>query len=178
MKELTDTKKQKTKTKTAKLERLIDWYYEYQAEIIIFILLVCVFGGIIFMIGMAVHESEQHEAWYNSLSSEEKAAYDAEQQAKYNANVYEYEVLNVYRYMYTETNTYGGTVATYPVYVFSYLSSGTLKEVNHFRHVENGTTKVVIGSTNKYVVDTNPIDDTQTLYLTEETIRNIQTIGN
>ena len=158
------------------MQKIKNWVSEYWWILVLTTVFALLISTV--CVGAYVQEKDarEQEAWYNALSPAEKAEYDAKIQAEYDANVYEYEVLNVYRYMYQETNRVGGVIKEYPVYVFSHLDNGVLKEENHFRHYENGSYQVKLGDQNRYVINKNN-PNTWILYLTEETLRNLATVS-
>ena len=129
-------------------------------------------------LGFAINKSIQHQKWLDSLSPEELAAYEAEQEAERQSHIYEYEILSVSQYVKNVTNGFGGVVRTEVCYTFCYLDEGTLNQVDDFSHFENGLTKLVIGDSDKYIVDTNGADTYRYLQLTEETLKNIKTLSN
>ena len=152
------------------------WLQEWWGAVLAgFVCLVCC-GLLVWVAVDADAKEAAHKEWYNSLSASEKAAYDAEQAAKYNEKVYEYEVLEVYRRIKQETNRFGGVIDEYPVYVFTYTDGDTLQEEDTYRHFDNGYTQVKIGDTNKFVVDKNGNSKKCTLYLTKETMQSLQLI--
>jgi hypothetical protein len=129
------------------------------------------------LFGLLIYEATEYERWYESLSPEEKLAVDQEREAEYQANIYTYEVVGVSKYVRVETNSRGGIMDTDICYTFQYIdANGELKHVDDFEHLEYGLTKVVIGDTDAYIVNTNG-EDIRTLQLTKETLKNIQTLN-
>lgn len=87
-----------------------------------------------------------------------------------------YEVVSVSQYIVTETNQFGGVVDKSLKYCFTYIGNdGQFHQVDDFEHTEYGLWKVRVGDTNKYVIC--DADGRKTLYLTKETLADIQ-IGN
>lgn len=124
------------------------------------------------MIGIAVTEHKQYNEWYNGLSAEERAEVDAQKQAKYDANVFKYEVLNISKYVKTKTNGFGGIISTEIRYQFSYIDdNGQLKHVDSFP-----SSLVKIGDNNEFVYNKNN-GGGQSLVLTKETLNNIQSLN-
>ena len=130
------------------------------------------------LIGFAINESVKHQKWLDSLSPEELAAYEAEQEAERQNNIHRYEIISVSQYVKNVTNGFGGVVRTEVCYTFCYLDNGVLKQVDDFSHLEYGLTKLVIGDKDMYIIDTNGADDYKYLQLTEETLKNIKTLAN
>ena len=130
------------------------------------------------LIGFAINESVKHQKWLDSLSPEELAAYEAEQEAERQNNIHRYEIISVSQYVKNVTNGFGGVVRTEVCYTFCYLDNGVLKQVDDFSHLEYGLTKLVIGNKDMYIIDTNGADDYKYLQLTEETLKNIKTLAN
>ncbi|MBQ8806393.1 MAG: hypothetical protein IJZ68_08070 [Bacteroidaceae bacterium] len=154
-----------------------EWMKEWWGAVLAgFICFVCcaILVGIAFD---AEAKEKEHQEWYNNLSASEKAEYDAEQQAKYNEKVYEYDVLEVYRRIKQETNRFGGVIREYPVYVFTYMDGSTIREEDAYRHFDDGYTQVKIGDANKFVVDENGSSRKCILYLTKETMQNLQMVN-
>ena len=88
-----------------------------------------------------------------------------------------YEVVGVAKYARVKTNAMGGVLNTDICYAFEYIDgNGNLKSVDDFEHLEYGLTKVVVGDTDAYIINTNG-EDTRTLQLTKETLKNIQTLN-
>lgn len=84
---------------------------------------------------------------------------------------HEYEVLSVFQYMYPETNGYGGIYGVKMLYCFTYLDeNGNL--CGDSCRIQNG--EVCIGDENKYVIEKGSTDTYKWLYLTEDTLKNIQ----
>jgi hypothetical protein len=130
------------------------------------------------LFGFMIYESTEYERWYNSLSAEEKAEVDRQRDAEYQSNIHTYEVIGVSKYVRVETNSRGGVMDTDICYTFEYIDgNGDLKHVEGFEHLEYGLTKVVLGETDAYIVNTNG-EDTRTLQLTKETLKNIQTLNS
>lgn len=101
------------------------------------------------------------------IPEEDKLAY-AEQ------HHHEYEVVSVYQYIKTETNVLGGIMRQEPRYCFNYIGDdGNLHQFDDYEHTEYGLWKICIGDENKYVVD-DGIDTYRWLYLTEDTLKNMQ----
>lgn len=124
-------------------------------------------------IAWGVYATNQYDKWYDSLSDEERAAYELQRQQEYESRIERYEVLSVHKYVRVETNNFGGIIDTDICYSFTYLCGGSLKEENGFEHLEHGLTKVTIGDSNMYIVNKNG-ETTRTLQLTKETIANLQ----
>ncbi len=144
---------------------------KYTAEILVLAVpLLC----LIILVAAGVTKSVEHKEWYNSLSEEEKIAFDAEQEQKREANIHRYEVIGVAQYVRTETNQFGGVTDTDICYTFQYLHGDKLKSVDGFEHLEYGLTKVIIGDEDMYIIDTNGIDEYRYLQLTKETLQNIK----
>ena len=108
------------------------------------------------------------------MTAEEKAEYDAEQEAIRQSNIHRYEVVGVSQYVRNQTNNFGGIIDTDICYAFQYLDGNNLKTVENFEHLEYGLTKIIVGDSNMYIVDTNGIDDYRYLQLTKETLQNIK----
>lgn len=118
-------------------------------------------GGICFL-GQGLKEKEEFEAWYNSLSAEEKAAYEA----PYTTTC---DVITVEKYHVDITNRYGAVRGTYSCYEFMYVNQdGDIVTVHDFRD-DWGNYDVVVGESNTYTVNTRT--NTRTLTLTLETMK-------
>ena len=129
------------------------------------------------LFGYMIYEATEYDRWYESLSPEEKLVVDQEREAEYKANVHTYEVVGVSKYVRVKTNSRGGIMETDICYTFQYIDAdGELKHVDNFEHLEYGLTKVVLGDTDAYIINTNG-EDTRTLQLTKETLKNIQTLN-
>ena len=77
------------------------------------------------------------------------------------------------QYVKVRTNNLGGVKGSDLCYAFTYIDgNGNLKTIDDFQHYEYGLTKVCIGDTNKYVVDTYG-ETIQYLYLTRDTLQSI-----
>lgn len=86
-----------------------------------------------------------------------------------------YDVISVYIYEKPITNNYGGVRDVEIKYYFSYLDTdGKLKHVDSFDH-SLANEYVTLGETNTYVYDPNT--NSRILYLTEETIQNLQKVS-
>ena len=144
---------------------------KYWFETLLITLLVSLFIG---FCAWAIVSDIQHDKWYNSLTAEEKAEYDAEQEAIRQSNIHRYEVVGVSQYVRNQTNNFGGIIDTDICYAFQYLDGNNLKTVENFEHLEYGLTKIIVGDSNMYIVDTNGIDDYRYLQLTKETLQNIK----
>lgn len=155
------------------VKKEIDW-----GDVFFYALITVTAAFLIWFIGFIIHEAVEQEQWYNSLSVEEKAEVDRERAAAYQANIHTYEVVGVAKYVRTKTNTMGGVLDTDICYAFEYIDgNGNLKSVADFEHLEYGLTKVVIGDTDAYIINTNG-EDTRTLQLTKETLKTIQTLNS
>ncbi|MBQ8626088.1 MAG: hypothetical protein IJ419_08000 [Agathobacter sp.] len=117
-------------------------------------------GGICFL-GQGLKEKEEFEAWYNSLSAEEQAEYEAPYTTTY-------EVIAVNKHNVNITNRYGGVRGTYICYEFYYVDeNGEIVVVNDFRD-DWGREDVVIGESNTYSI--NARTDCNTLTITKDTL--------
>lgn len=117
---------------------------------------------------MPEKKKQEYLEFRTQMTEEEKQEY-------IKAHTKEYEVLSVIQYIATKTNGYGGVQGHDLCYAFTYVDeNGELKQVDKFKHLEYGLTKVLIGDTNKYVIE-NGFDDYRYLYLTKETLQNIET---
>lgn len=144
-----------------------DWWL-----VIIFLLIVAI--GLTSLTVWACVEDAKYNEWYNSLTVEERQKVDAEKEAARQANIHRYDVVSVNKYVRTETNQFGGVVDTDICYTFEYIDgAGNLKHIDDFEHLEYGLTKVVVGDSNQYIIDTNG-EDVRYLQLTKETLQNIQ----
>lgn len=150
---------------------MLKFLKEYKFEIILCSLLISIFVG---FVTWAIVEDTKHDQWYNSLTAEERAQYDAEQEAIRQSRIYRYEVVGVSQYVRNQTNNFGGIIDTDICYAFQYLDGNTLKTIEGFEHLEYGLTKIVVGDSNMYIVDTNGIDDYRYLQLTKETLQNLK----
>lgn len=91
----------------------------------------------------------------------------------------EYEVLSVHQYVENITNGFGGVKDINICYYFTYVDEkGNLKEEKSFENLKNGYTKVIIGDTNKYVIEKRGSSTYKNLYLTKETLQNIELNSN
>ena len=87
-------------------------------------------------------------------------------------SVKKYEVVSVYQYISIETNRFGDVKDQSLKYSFMYVdNNGRLHKVDEFEHVESGYTQVCIGDKDEYVVKQ---DTYRILYLTKETLKNMQ----
>ena len=129
------------------------------------------------IVGCAIQSTKQQQ-YLDNLTPEERAVYEAEQEAKRESNIYRYELISVAQYVKNITNGFGGVQRTEVCYTFCYLDNGVLKQVDDFSHLEYGLTKVIIGDSDMYIVDTNGVDDYKYLQLTKETLQNIKTLAN
>ena len=69
----------------------------------------------------------------------------------------------------------GGVTGSDICYTFEYIDSeGEVHSIDGFENLESGTTKVIVGDTNMYIIDNNEKDTYRYLQLTEETIRKIE----
>ena len=103
-----------------------------------------------------------------------KSKQEAEEKARREANITEYEVVSVFRYIENRTNQFGGVTDTNICYAFEYVdASGKLHSVNSFENLEYGLTKVVVGDKNVYIIDKNG-EEHQYLQLTKETLSKIE----
>lgn len=135
----------------------------------------CIFIIFALVIGCCVNAAVEHHQWLESLSPEELAQYEAEKEAERQAKIYQYEVVSVSKYVKPITNNFGGVMKTEICYEFSYLDGDNLKHIKDFQHLEYGLTKIIIGDSNKFIVDTNG-EDVRFLQLTKETFANLQTL--
>lgn len=103
------------------------------------------------------------------MTDEEYAAYVA-------ARTQEYEVVSVYQYMDIQTNNFGAVLDQDLKYCFTYIGyDGQLHQFDDFEHTEYGLWKLCIGDENKYVVQELGLDTYRYLYLTKETLANMET---
>lgn len=108
----------------------------------------------------------------DKMTQEEREEYIAK-------HTHTYEVVSVSQYIGTETNQFGGVVDQSLKYCFTYIGDdGQLHQVDDFEHTEYGLWKVRVGDTNKYVIYDNGMDCYKTLYLTKETLADIQVENN
>ena len=87
-----------------------------------------------------------------------------------------YDVVSTHLYQHIETSSFGKVTDVDIKYYFSYVDAdGHLKHVDEFDH--SGRYEYVeIGEKNEYVIDPN--NNTKILYLTQETLENLNTINN
>ena len=129
----------------------------------LFVLIVVGFLFALFAIG---NERAEFNAWYNSLSAEEQAEYEAPYTTTY-------EVIAVDKYHVDVTNRFGAVRGTYTCYEFHYMDeNGNVVTVRDHRD-DWGSEDVVIGDTNSYVL--NSRTHTRTLTLTMETFMSLTT---
>ena len=103
---------------------------------------------------------------------------EEERQAYIKANTHEYEVVSVHQYIKTETTRYGHIISQEPRYTFTYIGGdGQLQQIDEFCHTEHGLWKVCLGEENKYVEKTDGIDTYKYLYLTKETLANMDSLN-
>ena len=151
---------------------------EYWKENKGFIITMSIIGLIVIsLITVAVVGAVQHQNWIDSLTPEKLAQYEAEKEAERQANIYTYDVVSVSKYVKPVTNGFGGVIRTEICYEFNYMDGSSLKHMNDFQHLEYGLTKVTIGDSNKYIIDTNG-EDIKYLQLTKETFENMQTLSS
>lgn len=87
----------------------------------------------------------------------------------------EYKVVSVVQYTRAITNRFGGVEEYRLNYTFTYIGDdGQLHQFDEFEHTEYGLWKLAIGTENKYVVVDKGLDTYRYLYLTEETLLNMQ----
>lgn len=130
--------------------------------IIAFIVVLALLVGMVFLLNKTINEKEEFESWYNSLSAEEQAEYDAPY-----TNVY--EVVAIDKYHANITNRYGGVRGTYVCYEFYYVDeTGNVIAVNDFRD-DTAYEDVVIGESNTFT--TNSRTNKNTLTITLETLQ-------
>lgn len=87
-----------------------------------------------------------------------------------------YDVVSVYIYEYPITNRMGGVHNVEIRYYFTYFDSeGNLKHEDSFEHSYKYE-YVALGEKNQYVI--NPNENTKVLYLTQETISNLQQVND
>ena len=89
----------------------------------------------------------------------------------YEEQIVTYEVVSVYKYVRNETNIWGGVIDTDICYNFSYISNGNLYHIEDFIHYDYGLTKVIVGTSDCYIV--NKYTDERYLQLTKETLRSL-----
>ncbi|MBE5812146.1 MAG: hypothetical protein E7314_00635 [Clostridiales bacterium] len=89
----------------------------------------------------------------------------------YEEQIVTYEVVSVYKYVRNETNIWGGVTDTDICYNFSYISNGNLYHIEDFIHYDYGLTKVIVGTSDCYIV--NKYTDERYLQLTKETLRSL-----
>jgi hypothetical protein len=84
--------------------------------------------------------------------------------------------VSTHLYQHIETSSFGKVTDVDIKYYFSYVDAdGHLKHVDEFDH--SGRYEYVeIGEKNEYVIDPN--NNTKILYLTQETLENLNTINN
>ena len=151
---------------------------KYSAEIfLVFLFVVLISAVSILGVSAYNHEKEQEE-YFNSLTPQQQQEYlaekEAEEQARREANITEYEVVSVFRYIENRTNQFGGVTDTNICYAFEYVdASGKLYSVDGFENLEYGLTKVVIGDKNVYIIDKNG-EEHRYLQLTKETLSEIE----
>lgn len=80
-----------------------------------------------------------------------------------------YEVVSVYKYVYNVTNNMGGIKNAKISYSFSYLDGENLRHVDYFVHYDDGNTKVTLGDSDLYIVDSYTGE--KYLQLTKETLK-------
>lgn len=103
---------------------------------------------------------------------------EEERQAYIKANTHEYEVVSVHQYIKTETTRYGHITNQEPRYTFTYIGGdGQLQRIDDFCHTEYGLWKVCLGEENKYVEKTDGVDTYKYLYLTKETLANMDSLN-
>lgn len=87
--------------------------------------------------------------------------------------IHEYEICSVSQYIKVHTNSFGGVVGHNLCYAFTYIDgNGALQEEDCFQNCEYGNTKVCVGDSNKYVIDTYG-ETKYCLYLTEDTLKSL-----
>lgn len=127
-------------------------------------LLVLIVIGFLFGLFAIANERAEFDAWYNSLSAEEQAEYEAPYTTTY-------EVVAVEKYHVDITNRFGGVRGTYACYEFHYVDENGEIVTVHDHRDDWGSEDVVIGDTNTYVL--NSRTDTRTLTLTMETFMSL-----
>lgn len=103
---------------------------------------------------------------------------EEERQAYIKANTHEYEVVSVHQYIKTQTTRYGHITSQEPRYTFTYIGGdGQLHQESDFYHTEYGLWRVCLGEENKYVETTDGVDTYKYLYLTKETLANMDSLN-
>ena len=151
---------------------------KYSAEVFLVFLFVVLISAVSVLCVSAYNHEKEQEEYFNSLTPQQQQEYlvekEAEEQARREANITEYEVVSVFRYIENRTNQFGGITDTNICYAFEYVdASGKLHSVNGFENLEHGLTKVVIGDKNMYIVDKNG-EEHQHLQLTKETLKEMK----
>ena len=83
-------------------------------EVVLIIILSILVVVMLSVLVNGLNEQAEFDAWYNSLSAEEKAEYEAPYTTTY-------DVLTVEKYHVNITNRYGGVRGTYTCYEFMYV---------------------------------------------------------
>ena len=131
-------------------------------EVVLLIVLGILLVVMLSILVNGLNEQAEFDAWYNSLSAEEKAAYEA----PYTTTC---DVITVEKYHVDITNRYGAVRGTYSCYEFMYVNQdGDIITVHDFRD-DWGNYDVVVGESNTYTVNTRT--NTRTLTLTLETMK-------
>lgn len=163
------------KEKNIKLQKLKKFISENTFSVVGIAFCLFLVGLIVFMTCYAFQKDKEFNEWYASLTPEQQQEYQLEQERKYQENVHRYEVVGVSKYVRNQTNQFGAITDTDICYAFEYKDgSGKLHSIQNFEHLDYGLTKVIIGDTNMYIVDTNSIDTYQYLQLTEETLSELK----
>ena len=126
-------------------------------KFVMVVLLCIVLLGALIILFYSAHQADLSNNYNNSTPS-----------------VITYEVVSVQCYIQNETNGYGAITDSYKAYAFTYSDGNNLHEIVDFENLEYGLTKVKLGDKNEYVVG---YGENKTLYLTKETLSNIQTKG-
>ena len=147
-------------------KRKVNWCI---LSLVVFAILTVLGFGL--LIGMHIAKERQYDDWYNSLSVEERERVDAEKEAEYDANVFEYEVLNLSQYVQNKTNGFGGIVDTKVMYTFSYIN-----EDGQLTHIDAWNPSTVeIGNETKLIHDKNT--GRRTLIVDKNTLNNMPTLA-
>lgn len=138
------------------MKKIIEYLKENLCTICILLILVTPIILMGIAVGIGVHD-------YNSLTTEQR-------QQVYESRVERYEIASVCRYVRTTTNSLGGIINTEIRYSFAYIKDGK----TYWEDI--GFNDVVVGKRDLYVINNNSHGE-RTLYLTQETLNNIDDVN-